>query len=88
LEERYCTKIEPTPEVVAAAETLQAPEPAPHYLLTRKGIELILFYAGYLAWNGRLEDHPLRADWIANLAWLRENEPGKYNELYGNQNGN
>ncbi len=52
------------------------------YIFTRKGIETILFYAGYLAWNGLPGAHPLRADWNANLAWLRANDVAKYNAIY------
>lgn len=57
VEQRYCENI------------AQVGHPA-DYLFTRKGIETILFYAGYLAWGGPANQHPLIADWNANLRWL------------------
>ena len=51
-------------------------------MFTRRGIETILFYAGYLAWNGPDYEHPLIADWQANLAWLRAHHPADYNKIY------
>jgi hypothetical protein len=62
VKQRYCEIIPP----VAGAD----PHAEPDYIFTRKGIETILFYAGYLAWNGLPGEHPLIADWNANLAWL------------------
>ena len=53
------------------------------YTLSRKGIEMILFYAGYLAWNGHAPAHPLIADWNASLQWLHTNHQNAYEEIYG-----
>lgn len=62
VKQRYCEIIPP----VAGAD----PHAEPDYIFTRKGIETILFYAGYLAWGGPEDQHPLIADWNANLRWL------------------
>ncbi len=53
-------------------------------IFTRKGIETILFYAGYLAWNvlDHEHPHPLIADWQANLDWLRAHEADAYSKIY------
>ncbi len=68
VKERYCERILP-----ASAD----------YTLSRKGIEMILFYAGYLAWNGPAPAHPLIADWNASLLWLHTNHQEEYEEIYG-----
>ena len=51
-------------------------------MFTRRGLETILFYAGYLAWNGPHHEHPLIADWHANLAWLHAHDPDAYSKIY------
>lgn len=54
------------------------------YTFTRKGIEIMLFHAGYLAWDGADEDekHPLRVDWKANISCLKKENLNVYNEIY------
>ncbi len=51
-------------------------------MFTRRGLETILFYAGYLAWNGPHHEHPLIADWDENLAWLRASDADAYSKIY------
>ncbi|MEI7494216.1 MAG: hypothetical protein WCJ92_06445 [Alphaproteobacteria bacterium] len=51
-------------------------------MFTRKGIETILFYAGYLAWNGPDYEHPLIADWHESLDWLRASDADAYSKIY------
>jgi hypothetical protein len=51
-------------------------------MFTRRGLETILFYAGYLAWNGPADQHPLIADWRENLAWLRASDADAYSKIY------
>ena len=51
-------------------------------MFTRRGLETILFYAGYLAWNGPHHEHPLIADWHANLAWLHASDADAYSKIY------
>ncbi len=51
-------------------------------MFTRRGIEIILFYAGYLAWNGPHHEHPLIADWQENLDWLRASDADAYSKIY------
>ncbi len=79
--QRYCEIIPPTAEAIEVAAALGEPL-EPDYILTRKGIEMILFYAGYLAWNGAPGAHPLIADWRENLAWLRANDAEAYGKIY------
>lgn len=51
-------------------------------MFTRRGLETILFYAGYLAWNGPHHEHPLIADWYENLAWLHASDADAYSKIY------
>jgi hypothetical protein len=74
VKQRYCEIIPP----VDGAD----PHAQPDYIFTRKGIETILFYAGYFAWNGPAGQHPLVADWNANLEWLYNIDHEKYNAIY------
>ena len=80
MQERYCEVIAPTVQAVAAAAI--GDELEPDYMFTRRGLETILFYAGYLAWNGPADQHPLIADWHANLAWLHAHDPDAYSKIY------
>ena len=66
----YAAAIANQEDADAAAERAGAVAAEPDYIFTRKGIEMILFYTGYLAWNGAAGAHPLRADWNENLRWL------------------
>ncbi len=52
------------------------------YMPTRKGLETILFYGDYLAWNGEPDDHPLRKDWEETLGYLRTHHQDVYNDIY------
>ncbi len=65
----------------AAEQRVRNAYAEPDYILTRKGIETILFYAGYFAWNGP-DEHPLIADWQANLAWLYAHDADAYSKIY------
>lgn len=56
--------------------------PEDDYTFTRKGIEILLFYSGYLAWNGHKKDHPIEVDWKDNLDWLRAKDPDTYKAIY------
>ena len=80
MQERYCEVIAPTVQAVAAAAI--GDELEPDYMFTRRGLETILFYAGYLAWNGPADQHPLIADWHANLAWLHAHDADAYSKIY------
>lgn len=51
-------------------------------MFTRRGLETILFYAGYLAWNGHHHEHPLIADWYESLDWLRASDADAYSKIY------
>jgi hypothetical protein len=51
-------------------------------MFTRRGLETILFYAGYLAWNGPHHEHPLIADWYESLDWLRASDADAYSKIY------
>ena len=82
MQERYCDLVAPAAQAIAAAAIDDEPEPEPDYIFTRRGIETILFYAGYLAWNGPPDQHPLIADWQENLAWLRRHQLDDYNKTY------
>ncbi len=52
------------------------------YMFTRKGIETLLFYAKYLAWNGPAAQHPLKVDWEKTLEWVQAKSPVKYERIY------
>lgn len=82
MQERYCDVIAPAPAAQAVAAAAIGDELEPDYIFTRRGIETILFYAGYLAWNGPADQHPLIAEWQANLAWLHAHHPADYNKIY------
>jgi hypothetical protein len=69
VQQRYC-------------ENLAAADAEPDYIFTRKGIETVLFYAGYLAWSGPADKHPLIADWQVNLRWLHQHHQDDYAKIY------
>ena len=69
VQQRYC-------------ENLAAADAEPDYIFTRKGIETVLFYAGYLAWSGAADKHPLIADWQVNLRWLHQHHQDDYAKIY------
>ncbi|MEI6628656.1 MAG: hypothetical protein WCN27_04565, partial [Alphaproteobacteria bacterium] len=52
------------------------------YMFTRKGIETLLFYAKYLAWNGPAAQHPLKVDWEETLEWVQAKSPVQYAKIY------
>ncbi len=52
------------------------------YIFTRKGIETLLFYAKYLAWNGPAAQHPLKVDWEKTLEWVQAKSPDQYAKIY------
>ena len=55
------------------------------YIFTRKGIETLLFYSGYLAWNGPDDAHPLKVDWEEKLAYLKRTNRDAYDAIYKDQ---
>ena len=52
------------------------------YMFTRKGIETLLFYAKYLAWNGPAAQHPLKVDWEETLEWVQAKSSAQYEGIY------
>lgn len=70
IKSRYCIK-------------LDNPNDEKDYTFTRAGIEKVLFYTGYLAWDGQDNEHPLIEDWQENIRWLKTNHPIDYKEIYG-----
>ncbi len=54
----------------------------PDYMFTRKGIEALLFYSGYLAWSGSKVTHPLVVNWRQAAKWLKEDDVENFNDIY------
>jgi hypothetical protein len=52
------------------------------YLITKKGLETVLLYGGYLRWHGSAAQHPLVSEWKANLAWFKHEDEEEYNNTY------
>ena len=52
------------------------------YLITKKGLETVLLYGGYLRWHGSAAQHPLVSEWKANLAWFKHENEEEYKNTY------